>query len=509
MIGIRFRFLAGRYHATAWDHQVNEGTVEWPPSPWRVIRALTSAHWWLPEERRPHAQRAILALCEVLPRYALPPISLGHTRHYMPTNTKPTKVFDTFALVGGGAGSPGAELVVGWPGVDLDEDAQRAFCAMLPHVGYLGRAEAWVLAEQSHPTAAELSLAPQEGIPSDEVVELMAPPTRAGFAAWRESFLDQALDKKDLSRRKKNAPRDLWELLHVDTGELYTQQWSGPPGVRAAVYPRPVAGALPSVIRSPTTAHSRPVVARFALRSAVLPPLEHTLSVGERLRVALMSRARDEDGHTLPIFSGRDAQGRPLQSGRHAFFLPLDDDEDGRLDHLLVWSRRGFEPGAQEALHSLTRLWGAEGHDLHLVLVGVGAVADHGTTLVVDAPGRTPAIGPARVWESRTPFVPFRHPKRRNGRWKDAPEDQVRLACSHLDLPAPVTVEPLDQLPPLKRRSKPLEWHRYYRERKSGGGSLGSRRGYGFRLVFSEPITGPLALGYAAHFGLGRFVAVQ
>jgi len=42
MITLAFHFPGGRYHATPWGHQVNEGLVEWPPSPWRLLRALLS-----------------------------------------------------------------------------------------------------------------------------------------------------------------------------------------------------------------------------------------------------------------------------------------------------------------------------------------------------------------------------------------------------------------------------------------------------------------------------------
>ena len=37
-LGLRFPW--GRYHATAWGRQANEGAAEWPPSPWRILRAL-------------------------------------------------------------------------------------------------------------------------------------------------------------------------------------------------------------------------------------------------------------------------------------------------------------------------------------------------------------------------------------------------------------------------------------------------------------------------------------
>jgi CRISPR-associated protein Csb2 len=42
---LALRFPLGRYHATPWDRSANEGTTEWPPSPWRLLRALV-ATWY-------------------------------------------------------------------------------------------------------------------------------------------------------------------------------------------------------------------------------------------------------------------------------------------------------------------------------------------------------------------------------------------------------------------------------------------------------------------------------
>ena len=53
MVAIGIRFTAGRYSATPWGHQVNEGLIEWPPSPWRLLRALVAVwHRTLPEARQ-------------------------------------------------------------------------------------------------------------------------------------------------------------------------------------------------------------------------------------------------------------------------------------------------------------------------------------------------------------------------------------------------------------------------------------------------------------------------
>ena len=33
--------------------------------------------------------------------------------------------------------------------------------------------------------------------------------------------------------------------------------------------------------------------------------------------------------------------------------------------------------------------------------------------------------------------------------------------------------------------------------------------GFALRLTFAEPVAGPIALGYASHFGLGQFCAFE
>ena len=108
MIAIEFHFLAGRYHATPWDAQVNEGLIEWPPSPWRLLRTLIST--WHFKAREDVAEDSLIALIAKLagelPVFSLPmdQVSLAHTRHYMPLyraslDDKTTKIFDTLSLI--------------------------------------------------------------------------------------------------------------------------------------------------------------------------------------------------------------------------------------------------------------------------------------------------------------------------------------------------------------------------------------------------------------------------
>src|SRR5690606_1950215 len=82
MLNIVLHFPAGRYHATPWGRHVNEGDVEWPPSPLRLLRALLAVGFnrlgWaaVPDVGR----RLLEALSRVPPVFHLPPASAAHTR---------------------------------------------------------------------------------------------------------------------------------------------------------------------------------------------------------------------------------------------------------------------------------------------------------------------------------------------------------------------------------------------------------------------------------------------
>ncbi len=144
MIVLELRFLAGRYHATPWGRHVNEGAVEWPPSPWRIVRALI-ATWYLKarrdEEISEHTIRALAdALLSQPPVFRLPRATTAHTRHYMPINKgkMTTKVFDTFVQL-----SERDAIFVAWD-VVLPPQQLAALQTLAGRLGYFGRAESLV-----------------------------------------------------------------------------------------------------------------------------------------------------------------------------------------------------------------------------------------------------------------------------------------------------------------------------------------------------------------------------
>ena len=260
-------------------------------------------------------------------------------------------------------------------------------------------------------------------------------------------------------------------------------------------------------------------LARYALDAPVLPLVTDTLLVAEAVRTAVMGRYQRllhqrKFGHANKPYqeqfrsrtlAGKDEAGQPLRDQGHARYLPVDEDGDGRLDHLVVFAESGFDADEVAALDRLRSLRVGE-TELRLLLVGLGRPVDF----------RGPLFGPAAVWESATPFVVTRYPKRR-GTKRDRPEHYATMAdfARHVlsqelnrlrqrrpDLPPVAAIELLDGIGP--RRLRPTQFQRLRNKPDDDGGR---RPAGGFRICFAQPTQGPFGLGHSAHFGLGMFLA--
>lgn len=109
-----------------------------------------------------------------------------------------------------------------------------------------------------------------------------------------------------------------------------------------------------------------------------------------------------------------------------------------------------------------------------------------------------PELAMERVWTSVTPFVPPRHIKKR----RHTLEDQIRDQLRRRGVPPPDAIEilPTDDL--VRRRLL-----RFVRARKPGKPKPPANRVFGLRISFDQPVQGPIAIGYASHYGLGVFAA--
>jgi CRISPR-associated protein Csb2 len=298
--------------------------------------------------------------------------------------------------------------------------------------------------------------------------------------------------------------------LHADTSDLRKAGWSRPPGSRWVPYARPreVFDVVPQRRHITHASSTLPTVARYAVASQVLPRLTEALSVAERLHQALSHLS---DGAT--VFTGCDSSKRPLQGHRHVYMLCETHNRAGTITHVTLYAAMGFDRQARQALDKLHRVWGHGGHDLQLVLLGVGQPRDvAGTKQDADA---CTLFGPAQVWQSYTPFVTTRHPKTyRDGRPKldatglqiGSPVHDLRRLLAEVNCPAPVRIEPMSMA---LLGGKSVSWLTFRTQRVHGDGRRATNRGYGFRLTFPHPVSGPLAVGYGAHFGLGMFVPLE
>ncbi len=243
-----------------------------------------------------------------------------------------------------------------------------------------------------------------------------------------------------------------------------------------------------------------PTVAWFAIGAAARPPITRVIAVGDCVRRALVAHS---DGH--PTFVGK-MDGAPRTGHGHAFVLPADDDGDGRLDRIVICARAGFDERALEAHERLQRapVWGYGGPARRMTWLATCQADDVGGLVGESMRGRAAQLGLARIWESHTPFVPPRFPRKHGRRTADTVEAQARRMIAGLGLPAPATITPLAG----EETPAGVPWKRFLLRRQRGGGACGLMRGHGLRLVFDRPVRGPIALGYGAHQGLGQFVAV-
>ena len=516
---LELRFPAGRFHATPWGRHVNEGAVEWPPAPWRILRSLI-ATWHLKAREIPEeTMRSLMDALSLPPSFRLPRASTSHTRHYLPfnegKNEKTTKVFDTFIQL-----APETFVLVAWD-VLLPADQLAALRILAERLGYFGRAESLVEARVLDGiTAIDANASPlPAGAPlpqKTELVRLLAPMAPAAYEDWRADFTakaEAALGPKPTAAQKKKLPRipaNLFAALQTDTGELQAAGWNLPPGAESVNYTRPENAFAPATRPRVTRKSSPPTVARFAISSAVAPSITQAVSIGDRVHDALCKWS--DQGNGCPsVFTGMDAEGKPLaEHHQHAHVFCEANGPRDAVTHITVWAGMGFDEESCLALRRLNKVWGHGGHDIRLVLHGIGQPADFAGCAL---------LSPAKVWRSATPFVSTRHAKAfRDGRpkidpvngWQEgsAGHDLLRLLALHPNGAGATVRQLAEREQPYRTGGRNLRSLQFQTARRNGSGSRGQDSGAAFTITFPDERSGPFALGYGSHFGLGLFVPV-
>jgi CRISPR-associated protein Csb2 len=515
MFGIEIKFPAGRYHATRWQTHVNEGQVEWPPSPWRLLRSWISVGYthlaWHDGVPSDFAD-LIDAIAKAPPGYRLPRGVKSHTRHYMPViegmSEKTSKVVDSFVRI------LGNESLWMKFDVTLSDSQAKLLGELCDSLAYLGRAESWVdvTLHSQIPNDGVWMLPQSQSVPQLDCVttRVLSPMTCSDYESWRQeaeaSTIQREKQKNDgkLSNAQKKKieakfPTSLVNCVAMDTAWLLDTGWSQPPGTQWIDYQAPLeidrAPARKSRIRI-SEKKQRPQFALLAMTSdtvsgRTLPAVSRTIAVAEAIHEAAVHENAKLLGEPSPIFTGK--FGKEKCQHQHMHFFPIDLDEDGRLDHILAYCPMRIDLSTKRTLSRLRYIYSKKLPRTFVTWVGAGDFAQMLANVRYRSGKPLGMLGKSTVFRSRTPFVPSRHLKN-----KYPLEANIRDECRFRGLPEPTSVDLLE------RNSGKFWLNRKDEERRPP-----FSEGFYVSLSFDSPIAGPLSLGYGSHFGLGLFDAVS
>jgi CRISPR-associated protein Csb2 len=520
---------------------VNEGVPEWPPSPWRLLRAIVAV-WKRTCPELPEATvKRLLERLVAPPHFSLPNHRVAHTRHYMPWEKKGpqdrTLVFDTFISI-----DRESPLWIGWPDAHLDADNEHCLRRLISNLSVLGRAE--TLVEAKLADGMEFSSISWNCSPADENDPNPLPIFCVEPASCFDGSHYPTHDAAKLAKGKVKPADYLFDCpswhLCLDTETIHARRWPTVPGSRWVNYTRPEERRIPASRRNifsamavpiasdrrsndervgggETRRHGLPTVVRFVLDGPVLPKVTDTIAIAEAVRRAAMGcfrrwcerhpndaanfrRTDVTDCFASEILSGKAPNGQRLAGPGHAHYWPTIVETDPQhLGGVTLFARNGFCEAEVAALAGLRVLKVGDLDELRIQLIGLGPTESLGDNF----------LGPSATWRSLTPFLGHAdigiHGRDRYMRkglrreWRRA--TSLIAGFREGDLLA-VSELSADEI----NRWNTFQPWEFRRSRTKHGGRDSYRPAAAYRLTFSNPILGPLSLGYANHFGMGLFV---
>ncbi len=474
MLGIELRFPAGRYHANPWGRNINEGDVEWPPSPYRLIRCLIDVWKRRWPELDKERFKAVMNALSGAPRYCLPEAATGHIRTFQSSNQKDPSakqlIFDAFVAM-----AKNSRLLIGLES-QPDNTTAADLNNLLQEINFLGRSESWIKASL---------------IELPENIEWNCWPVGHGSGNTSTEQLQVACLMPWEIFRKLELPKAFsWEdAVCLSTQDFLREGWNQPPAIDWTAYeikPGILNATRPRQRRNGYLPFTRSL--KYALSSSVLPHIKDTIGFAEKIRQKVMGIHKNVLGGNPQLvskrFSGKNADGKPLVDHVHVFYLPLDEDNDNRIDHLLITAKEGFDESELIALDKLQSVWQSGGKpDVKLILTEISGSRTYKCS---------------KTWVSVTPFVTSRHYRRGRGSLQQWLNSEIARECKFHSLPQPTNIS---WIPWTVNGPHPIRWMQFMRGKRDER----PFRGNGCILTFEKPVQGPFALGSRSHFGLGLF----
>lgn len=504
-------FPLGRFHATRWKMGAfGDPYGEWPPSPWRLLRALAS-RWFQRSREMGNEDRSVLdqmlvELSSELPEYYLPahtirgeslkqylpvgleekykykknPVTKNQELDYQYRGMATTLTDDTYQLI-----ASNDSFFWVWQNVSIKDG--RLLDELLARVLYFGRAESWTRlrrVEQLPPkfTGQSVRLHKKRVVASNPV---LVP----------DPFSENRLD-----------------LLLVPTDHDDIKNRDIPPGTRwyYAVLPNPPRIRITSKHKNRYPENLTHI--QFTIGGQVLPTIKYWCLLTEQFRKrALRELCRILTGNTkcdypwldartktkMSGFTGKDENGEPLADHSQAYFAVLPDEE-GKAARFVVWRRTPLSQEEVEALFAAARsplLWDSASPKWKIKLLPLPFERSHSFKL----------MGTSHRWKSVTPSVPPRQRRRfrKNGKERsgETPESIAAKLCRRIYGITPLSV--------ISNATE--EWpyvHMSARERGQKSRQRIALPAFHLVIEFAQPVTGPIALGDSSHFGLGIFCPI-
>lgn len=493
MLVISFKFPTGKYHATPWNRHVNEGAVEWPPSSWRVLRALIAVYYRTIDETQYSEsllKSLINQLSEEIPEYAVPRSGGSHTRHFMPTGKHSTGlVYDAFAIL-----DPNDEIIMVWRELSLSRQREIDLLdELLKNISYLGRTESLVDARRIKDWNGTTNCKPagkDGGKVETTVITLMVPMAHLRYDGWKLGF-QEAVSIKKLPDVK--VPENVFEALLVNTNDLEKDGWNQPAGAIWLNYSYvPVAETRRRRYIAPE--QKKMTIARWQVIGKPLPRILNAVLISDALRATVIKWCDKKSVLPVPtVLTGRDEEGKILSNGHnHAFYFAEDYDDDGYIDHMVLYVPDGIPSvvwSVLEALPELAIYLDGNLQRWQILLEGTGDSYDFsGLSLMKKS----------KVWESATPYLHPWHVHKNGGFGVKEQLAKELTLKGYKDFT-------VIQVATIKKKGKQLKPWQFNLKRRKKNDVSPDTSGSFWRIEFNESIQGPISLGHSCHFGLGLF----
>jgi CRISPR-associated protein Csb2 len=475
---IAIHLLLNQYQANAWHHAHCEGLIDWPPAPWRILRAIVAGSYnvHLPKKHQATLKGLLHKMAQVEPEYYLPKATYIQHRSPRPQMKpgKPPEIKPGKTLYAAGLllDEEDSTLFIRYP-FELSETEDLVLRLIFNGLTYLGRKEAaakWEIVEEMPESNA---------IPNPEGTKIVATP-------------DSNLDAEQL-----------WATLNSSAADVFAKNKQAVfPGVGQTAYQLKDPNLAQLQKRKDEDSSSAVHIVTLDAIADHPIPLQYAHELCYNLHRSLVKRCPS------PVFTGQE-MGEPRQNHSHTFIQPIPDSEQRYIKRLQLVATEGY---SSDALASISAILFVRAGEQWVNLQLTDFSKSLGT--------------PHQQWKTVTPMFLTRFPKTLRGKpryfsgtqyQKDGPEHQALKYLRFLDHLG-LSGTPTFQATPtglgmyldgeLAVEAQPCEpWDKFWKWQlaRTNGKKVG-RVGYQITLSFANAVQAPIGLGYACHYGLGTLL---